>query len=180
MKIATNFVPPVQVLATRTAYVAWALALVFLSIAGIFWFDAQVKSEDISELRSRLAQIDARRKAMDVPPEIPSTEELAQLRTRVASVNSLSVTNGRRLVPLLVLFEELLPPPAWLVSLSYKAREGEVVLVAEAPRAEQLTAFLLQLEKSARFSETLLVRQTPLGRDERRTVQFEVRLKERL
>lgn len=180
MKIQTNFVVPVLPLARGMIAVGTTLALLLVGASIACWSDGLAKNEQIQESLERLAQLEARRAALGERPQLPPGPAMAALRERVASINALSIGNGRRLVPLLALFEELLPADAWLVSLSHKARDGEVILVAEAERAEQLTQFLLNLEKSSRFSEVLLLRQAPFGVEGRRTVQFELRLKERV
>jgi hypothetical protein len=179
MKIETNFTAPVHALAARIALAIWIVALVLAGGIIALWLDGSATRTQIGESTERLAQLEVRRAALGKQPDTPSAVEIAALRGRVATVNALSVTGGRRLVPLLALFEELLPADAWLVTLSHKARDGEVILVAEAAQAEQLTQFLLNLEKSTRFSEVLLSRQTPIGTEGRRAVQFELRLKER-
>lgn len=179
MKVETNFADPIRPVALGTALATWVLALVLAAAALALWLDGSATNADVREARARLRQLEARRAELRLPANGPSATDVAALQTRVATVNSLSVTNGRRIVPLLVLFEELLPADAWLVSLSHKARDGEIVLVAEAAQAEQLTQFLLGLEKSARFSEVLLLRQTPLTGEGRHGVQFELRLRER-
>jgi Tfp pilus assembly protein PilN len=86
----------------------------------------------------------------------------------------------RSVFSLLSDIEDLAPDQVWLSTILYRPRAAEVRLVAESESAEALTAFLLRLEKAARFSEVMLARQAHLGARERRTVQFEVRLKERL
>lgn len=179
MKIETNFTAPIRALAARAALATWVLALVLGGGAVALALDAAVKEAEVEESRERLAHLEARRAALGETPDLPSAAEIAALRERTATVNALSVTDGRRLTPLLALFEELLPEGAWLASLHYKGREGEIVLVAESERAEQLTEFLLQLERSLRFSEVLLSRQSPVGAKGRRVIQFELRLKER-
>lgn len=179
MKIQTNFVVPVRPLATRLLLAGAALGLLLAAAGTAFWWDGRAKGEQIQESLERLAQLEARRASLGERPVLPPVPAMAALRERVANINAMSVGNGRRLVPLLALFEELLPADAWLVSLNHKVREGEVVVVAEAERAEQLTQFLLNLEKSSRFAEVLLLRQAPFGTEGRRTVQFELRLKER-
>jgi hypothetical protein len=179
MKLETNFTAPIRALAVRTALTVWALALVLAIAMVALWVDAAAIRAQREESTDRLAQLEARRGTLGAQPATPSAGEIAALQTRVATVNALSVTGGRQIVALLALFEELLPSDAWLVSLSHKARDGEIVLVAEAAQAEQLTQFLLSLEKSSHFSEVLLSRQTPLVAEGHRGVQFELRLRER-
>src|SRR5437899_6529418 len=152
MKIETNFVPPIGGLAVRTATAIWVVALVLAGGVVALWVDAAMIQSQLPESTERLQQLEQRRASIAIPANMPSAADIAAMRSRVATANSLSVTGGRRLMPLLVLFEEMLPPDAWLVSASHKAREGEVVLVAEAGQAEELTKFLLNLEKSSRFS----------------------------
>lgn len=179
MRIETNFTAPVQALAARVVAITWALALALAAATAVLGFEARRLEGETLEARERLADVEARRAEIGPHPPVPGAEKIAALKRRVSTVNALSVTNGRGPVALLALLEALLPRKAWLVSFVHKARDGEVVLVAEARQAELLTRFLLELEKSARFSEVLLLRQTPLGRGGRRTVQFELRLKER-
>ncbi|MFL6711822.1 MAG: PilN domain-containing protein [Sulfurifustis sp.] len=179
MKVETNFADPIRPIALATTLATWFIAFMLAVAAVVLWLDASSRKADVREATVRLQQLEARRAELRVPANGPSGAEIAALQARVATVNALSVTNGRRIVPLLALFEQLLPADAWVVSLSHKARDGEIVLVAEAPQAEQLTQFLLGLEKSARFAEVLLLRQTPLTGEGRRGVQFELRLRER-
>ncbi|HZO01030.1 MAG TPA: PilN domain-containing protein, partial [Burkholderiales bacterium] len=70
-----------------------------------------------------------------------------------------------------------LPENVHLVSLQHRAREGEALLVAESPSAEALTAFLLRLEREARFDEVLLSKQGTANAPGASAVQFEIRVR---
>jgi hypothetical protein len=179
MKIETTFAPPVKQWARAATVASWATAVVVGLTALALWFNATIARTEARSLDDRIEQLEARRAEQKLPPALPSQAQLQTLQARVAAVNALSVTQGRRLLPLLVLLEELLPADTWLTSVHQSARTGEVVLVAEAEQAEGLTKLLLSLEKSKNFTEVLLVRQMPVGTEGRRHIQFEVRLKER-
>lgn len=178
MKIETNFTFAIRPFVNRVRATTVAVVPLLVICGVLVFIDAASRSSAIDETKERLTQLDARRAALGALPPLPSVAELERLKSRVAAINELSVTKGRRIVPLLVVVEELLPSDAWLVRLNYKAREGETVLVAEAERAETLAKLLVNLERSLRFSEVLLVRQAPQGIDGRRSVQFEIRLRE--
>jgi Tfp pilus assembly protein PilN len=179
MRITTNFTPPVHRLALPLAAAVWTGAAVLAVLLVGMTFGAGGDRAGMAELEERLAQIDARLKQVAVPENLPPAAELSALKQRVAAVNALSSTRGRAPAPLLGALEALIPERAWLAGIHYRAREGEVTLVAESDSAEALTQFLLNLEKSPRFSEVLLARQTPTGAHGGKAVQFEIRLRER-
>lgn len=74
----------------------------------------------------------------------------------------------------------LLPDEAYLVSLHYKQATGEAQVTAEAGSAEVLTEFLRGLEKDKGFSGVLLARQSQRISHDKKLVQFDLRIKERL
>ena len=74
------------------------------------------------------------------------------------------------------------PGPHLAAALRGSGQVGHVVRIdrlAEAGRAEMLTRFLLNLEKSGYFSEVLLTRQSLSKQRGRKRLQFELRLKEK-
>lgn len=177
MKITTNLVASPTRLVRPMAAVLWMLAGLFISVALWLAHAAIDTRDEIPALRERLAQLEQRQREITTP-EKPPAVELQGLKQRVAALNALSDNQGGSVTTLLVDLEQWLPDPVWLVSLHDRVKSGEVLLVAESESVEPLTAFLLRLERQPRFSEVLLVKQTPRSAP-RRSVQFEIRLKER-
>ena len=104
-------------------------------------------------------------------------EKLVALSSQVQALNGLTGTAGQPLPLLLAHLEKLLPDDAWLVSLQYRSREGEIKLVAEADRAELLTEFMNRLEQSGDFSKVLLTRQAQRTEGTQHAIQFEIQLR---
>lgn len=177
MKIATHFVPSPVRLVRPLAGVLWGVAGVLLVATLWLAHAALAMRHEIPELRERLSQLDRRQHDL-ATPDTPSAAALQDLKLKVAALNALSGAHGRSASSLLADLERWLPDQVWLVSLHDRAKDGEVLLVAESERVEPLTRFLLRLEQQARFSEVLLVKQTPQGAP-LKTIQFELRLKER-
>jgi hypothetical protein len=178
MKITTNFVHSPARLARPLATGLWVLVSMAALTGLSLWHAAIDLRNEIPDLRERLAQLDQRRLDLATQPVLPAAE-LRQLKQRVTALNDLSSNRGRSVGLLLADLEQWLPDQAWLVSLHDRAKAGEVLIVAESASAEPLTVFLLRLEQQTRrFSEVLLVKQTPQGAS-RNTIQFEIRLKER-
>lgn len=181
MKIATNFVRPVQQAAAPIAAALWLGA--FVLAAGAWWLldDAAALRGQLPELRQRLARIKtAAGHTVSAPPvQMPSAQELAQTRERVSRINAVAQTKGISSLSLLAALEVQLPAEAWLVSFRHRAAEGEVLLVAAAASADPLSGFLLRLERDSLFEEAMLMRELhPSGAGES-GVQFEIRLKVR-
>ena len=109
-----------------------------------------------------------------------SPEKLAALKKRVDLINQLSGYEAWPLPSLLAQLENTLPDDAQLANLHVRQRTGEVQIVVEGTRAETLSAFMVNLEKSGKFAEVLLTRQSQRTSEGRKLVQFEFRLKERL
>lgn len=177
MKITTNFVISPTRLVRPMAVVLWGLA--GLMAAATLWLTYAVidARHEIPALQERLAQLEQRQREITTP-EKPPAAELQGLKQRVTALNTLSGNRGGAVTTLLADLEQWLPDPVWLVSLHDRVKSGEVLLVAESESVAPLTAFLLRLEQQPRFSEVLLVKQTPRSAP-RRSVQFEIRLKER-
>jgi Tfp pilus assembly protein PilN len=177
MKITTNFVASPKHLVRPMAAVLWGMAGLVAAVA-LWLAQAAIDTRDeIPALRERLAQLEQRQREITTP-EKPPAAELQDLKQRVAALNALSGNRGRPVTTLLADLERWLPDQVWLVSLHDRVKGGEVLLVAEANSVEPLTVFLVRLEQQSRFSEVMLVKQTPQG-TQRRSIQFELRLKER-
>ena len=180
MKIETNFTPPLHRLAGPLAAASWGIAVALA--VGLAWlmFDAFERRGEMPELRERLAQLVSRQQQAEARNKLPPAAELEAVKRRVAALNGLLPAQTHSVFSLLDDLEELVPDRVWLSAVLYRPRAAEVRIVAESESAEALTGFLLGLEKAARFSEVMLTRQAQQGARERRTVQFELRLKERL
>lgn len=179
MKITASFVPRMHRLAMPIAVVNWALALI--TVAATFWLvsDALARKAERPVLEERLTQLERRIAELSTEVKGPSVSELAAMRQRVMAINTLSGVRGWPATTLLATLERLLPERASLVSLHHRLREGEVQLIAEAVTAETLTQFLMNLEKEPHFAEVLLAKQSHHAGSGSRTVQFELRLKEK-
>lgn len=178
MKITTNFVASPARLVRPMAAVLWGL--VCLVVAVVLWLAhaaVSVRSE-LPELRERLVQLEQRQRELINQERPPPVAELQDIQRRVTALNTLSGSRGRSVTSLLADLETWLPDQAWLVSVHDRTKDGEVLIVAESESVEPLTAFLLRLEQQPRFSEVLLVKQTPQGAPQK-SIQFEMRLKER-
>jgi Tfp pilus assembly protein PilN len=177
MKITTNFVASPTRLVRPLAAVLWGLVGLVVSVA-LWLAQAAIDARDeIPALRERLAQLEQRQREI-ATPEKPPAAELQDLKQRVAALNALSGNRGRPVTTLLADLERWLPDQVWLVSLHDRVKGGEVLIIVEANSVKPLTVFLVRLEQQPRFSEVLLVKQTPQG-TQRRSIQFELRLKER-
>ena len=178
MKITTNFVASPLRLVRPMAAVLSGLAC--LMVVVVLWLAQATISarHELPELHEHLAQLEQRRRELTNQEQPPPVVELQDVQRRVTALNTLSGNRGRSVTLLLVDLETWLPDQAWLVSVRDRARDGEVLIVAESESVEPLTAFLLRLEQQTRFSEVFLVKQAPQGAP-RRSIQFEIRLKER-
>ena len=103
--------------------------------------------------------------------------ELAAMRQRVSALNAYASVRGASTLRILNWLEGHLPDNVHLVSLHHKPREGELLLVAEAPSAEAFTAFLRIIEKEPWFSEVLLSKQAVRGQQGSGGLQFELRVR---
>ena len=175
MKISADFLDARPRLARPLAATLWSLALAAAFAAA--WLAAELVEMrgERPQLEARLARLDAQTAAApraDLPPAV----ELAALRERVHALNKLSGLRGWSTTQLLDWLGPRLPENVHLVSLQHRAREGEALLVAESPSAEALTAFLLRLEREARFDEVLLSKQGTANAPAT-GVQFEIRVR---
>jgi Fimbrial assembly protein (PilN) len=178
MKITTNFVASPTRLVRPMATVFWGLTCL-VALAALWLAQATINTRsELPELREHLLQLKQRQRQLVNQERSPPDAELRDIQRRVAALNTLSGSHGHSVTTLLADLETWLPSQAWLVSVHDRARNGEVLIVSECESVEPLTAFLLRLEQQSRFSEVLLVKQTPRGAP-RKSVQFEIRLKER-
>lgn len=178
MRIETNFAPPrINLVPWLFGAVLAASAVLLVLTMSLVTQGLEVRSE-LPAIQERLAKLDDRLAMEPQRPDMPTAEQLRILRVRVAALNVVGSGRGLSVTGLLAKLEVLLPDRAMLVSLHQRRREGVVQLIAEAPSADPLTAFLRKLEQDPQFVEVLLVRQVPAS--DRTGVQFELRLKERL
>jgi hypothetical protein len=177
MRIVTDFAPtrinlvPTLLITTMilgAVLVVWTVRLVAIT------YDLRSETH---VLQQRLPKLDERLAAQPAPSDLPSSQELAALRRRVAAVNAQIAGYGMSVSALLIKLESMLPDQAIILSLQQRRREGEIQMQVEAPNTEPLTLFLSRLEKDPQFAEVQLVRQVQ-ARD-RPGIQFELRLKER-
>lgn len=180
MRLHTNFIAsPIRwlpLLLTGLAVLVLVLAAVAAGSMAYTWRLMQT----LPELEARHAQLQARRREIDEPADLPDRAALAALRDEVAVMRGLMGARGWPLGTLLARLETLLPAEVSLSALHVDAREGAVTLVAESGSVEALTGFLLQLEREPHFAHVLLVRQSRLGRVGEGRVQFEIQVQERL
>lgn len=160
-------------------FVMW---LATLGLAGVAWW----LIDDASELRGELPQLQLRFERMQTGGSViatqqhmPSAQELAETRERVAKINAAAQTKGLPTSALLTELEKQLPPAAWLTSFHHRATEGEVLLLASAANADPLSAFLLKLEQNPLFDQVMLMRELHPPGAGQPGVQFEIRLKVR-
>lgn len=178
MKISTNFVRPAQRATLSLVAAFWAMSIAF--IAGAWWLidDASDARGELPDLRQRLVKMGTRTVGFQ-PQQMPSAEELARTRERVAKINAAAQTKGAPTLSVLAELEAQLPPQAWLVSFHHRAAVGEVQLVVAAAKADTLASFLLALERDPLFAEAMLVRELQTSGDGRAGAQYEIRLKVR-
>lgn len=178
MKLTTNFVHPVGDAAPILAAASWVVVLMALASTIALAVNAYTLRGEIPALNEHLTRVQAQARAAKTD-DPPPRAQLTALKRRVALLNGLAGGRGQLFSVLLTRLEPLMPAETYLVSLHYRQRAGETQLVAEAQRAEVLTRFLLNLEKSEYFSEVLLTRQSLRTVRGRKRLQFELRLKEK-
>lgn len=179
MKIPTNFAKPVQNAVMPVAMATWAAALCLSAGAWMLIAEAMELRAELPQLRERLERFEAGKKPVVGRKQLPSMQELAETRTRVAKVNAVTQAKGMSASVLLGELEALLPSDAWLTSIHHRATEGEAVLVASAASSAPLSAFLLKLEHAPLFEEVMLMREMQSRGNRKPAIQFEIRLKVR-
>lgn len=146
-------------------------------IATLLYASARQVSAELPALEEQFSRYRSRETSM--PGVLPPHDKLVALQSQVLALNGLTGTAGQSLPLLLARLEKLIPDRVWLVSLQYRAREGETKLVAEADRAELLTEFMDRLDRSGHFSQVLLTRQAQRSEDAKHAIQFEIQLREK-
>jgi len=171
MKIRTNFTEPRDWLVPVLVSSIWMSALAMLLLAIYLMISGMEYRSERSQLETRLTQLQAQ--AVARPDRLPSNEILVRLRQEIRSINTLTGQAGMPLASLLTRLEKLIPPDASLVSLSYRARDGEAKLLVTAAQSGSLTRFMERLEQSGDFSRVLLTRQSSGPQN---AIQFEIQL----
>jgi len=178
MKITTNF-------AASPGRMAPYLAIMFLLFAAMAAISALVLLISANQIRAEVPMLEeqlARYRSREIPmsANLLPHDKLVMLHDRVSALNGLTGTAGQAFPLLLAHLEKLIPDGAWLVTLQYRAREGETKLVAEADRAELLTEFMNRMEQSGYFPQVLLTRQAQRSGVGQHAIQFEIQLREKL
>lgn len=174
MRIATNFVHPLQRMVMPAVAVIWAAVIAFA--AGTLWLahKGEELRSDLPQLRIRLAHVEAQKPVAQV--HLLPMKELIETRERVASINAAAQARGLSTLMLLADLEKQLPRDAWLTSFHHRAPEGEVQLIASAARSDPLSDFLQRLEHDPSFDEVMLLREVR-ERAPGSGVHYEIRLK---
>ena len=178
MKIRTNLLQAQRPFAARLVAVpAWLLATVLGIGASLVIVDAFGLRAARVEFEAHLARIESARTSAAQTSALPAAAELEAMTRRVSALNALTGVARPDTAELLIWLETHLPEDVQLTRVHHRAREGNVLLVAEAWRAEPLAKLLGDLEKAPHFDAVLLVRQgtrSVQGRGE--MVQFEIRI----
>lgn len=178
MKLRTNFVVPAGRYAPYLAGIVWLMALVFFTIAidtAISGYQARIERLELAE---RLVEVTSRAQKHTDVQQLPY-EKLADLKRRVATINSMTGAHGRPLTALLATIESLIPDHVYIVQLQHKSQTGEMRIVAESEKTESLSRFFQKLEESPVFADVLLKRQANTTQGGRTVTQFVLDLKER-
>lgn len=175
MRLTISFVRPPGRLAPWFAG-GLLIASLLLMVAALAFVASAVRLRgDHAQLEQRVEQ--AQRVADGLTAvALPPRHELTALRARVFTLNQLTGTGGMSPQEALRHLEENLPDQVALTGLRYQRRQGELVIVAEAPRSDLLTDTLQKLERDPAFREVRLIRQGERS-GERGGVQFELRLR---
>ena len=131
------------------------------------------------DLRVRLDQLNQRQQlAKPLQIKTVSKEQMANLRARVMSINSLPGAQAQQISSHLARFERLLPKNAYFLRLHHQQKRGQITLVAESPSIESLTGFLSKLEADPAIKDVLLQKQRQLSNDNNSRLQFEILIRE--
>lgn len=178
MKIRTNLLQGHRPFAVHlVAGPAWLLAAALGIGASVLVADTFGLRAGRVELEQHLVRVDTARAGAAATASLPPAAELDAMTRRVAALNALAEVSGLDTAELLLWLEAHLPEDVQLTRLHHRAREGSVLLVAEAWRAEPLAKLLGELEKAPHVDAVLLVRQGTRGVQGRgEMVQFEIRI----
>ena len=187
MKIKAHFIPT-RPSAWPLAIGLWAAALGYAVAAVMLSSNRARLQAETAALQARLTQLNVQAAALTPPVALPAPPELQALSRRVAAINALTASRGLATPEVLAWFEAHLPEDVRLLSLDHKARDGEILFVAEARNGESITRLLRDLEDDKRLSDVLLSRQgtqpgttpnnQPGGQDSP-GVRFEVRIRQK-
>lgn len=173
MKIKTNFVAGVQPLLAPLAIVVWSSAL--LVFAGLLWliFDGLAARNELPGLRQQLSEFEPV-PAATPQQQLPADPELRQTRKQVARLNAITQSRGLSTLALLAKLEALLPDDTVLAAVHHRAKEGELLLLAQGANAELLSKFLQRLEEDEQLESVVLTHQKEVKDGEKIVVQFEI------
>ena len=176
MRISASLLGSRAPLALPLAALLWSLAAILAIVALVLVAAALEMRAERPRLEQQRARVDEQLQAAAPGNTRVPAAELAAMRQRVSALNAFASTRGVSTLRILNWLERHMPDNVHLASLHHKPREGELLLVAEAPSAEAFTAFLRIIEKEPWFSEVLLskqaVRSQPGG-----GLQFELRVR---
>lgn len=175
MRITANLLGARVQLALPLVALLWAVSATLVVAALALAASALEMRSERPRLEQRVARVDEQLAAAAPHNGLPPAAELAAMRQRVSALNAYASTRGAGTLRILRWLEARLPDNVQLVSLHHKPREGELLLVAEAPSAEAFTAFLRILEREPWFSEVLLSKQAARGGGG--ALQFELRVR---
>ena len=156
----------------------WSLAAGCAALAGWFAVDAMTTRDELPILTRRLSNLEREhRAATGTSQAMPAPADLQAMRSRVSRLNTVSIVRGWSSAEVLSWLESHMSAEVRLVSFHHKAREAEVLLVAEAENAAVLTAFLSRLEREPKFAEVLLSKQASRTQETGQSVQFEIKVR---
>ena len=157
---------------------AWGLVASLAVLAAWLATDALATRDELPVLTRRLSNLEHEYKTVAVASKsLPTPAELQAMRSRVSRLNAVSLVRGWSSAEILSWLESHMNEDVHLVSFHHKAREPELLIVAEAQNAAVLTAFLSRLEREPGFSEVLLSKQSSRAENSAPTVQFEIKVR---
>lgn len=179
MKLKTNFIKPVSGGVAVIGSILWSTSILALIIAMWLLGSVDAMRQQNQELRGRLDQLIQRQQSeMASQNKTVAKEQMADLRARVISLNSLPGAQLQYVSSHLARFERLLPEDAYFLRLHHEQKRGQITLVAESPSIESLTGFLRKLEADPAIQDVLLQKQRQLDSDNNSRLQFEILIRE--
>src|SRR5262249_33120786 len=140
-RIRTSFVDaPAR---TRLVLIGtWGLVTCLVALGGWLAADTLATRDQLPILTRRLSNLEREHRAAESSAQAsPAPTELQAMRSRVSRLNTVSIVRGWSSAEVLSWLEAHMSDEVRLVSFHHKAREAEVLLVAEADNAAVLTAF---------------------------------------
>lgn len=178
MKIKTNFIDGIS---------SWLLPVFLLTGSGIlllgavlFWlqWNTAVLKADLPQVTEKLPELE-RLIAAAGKQEMPAPAQLREMQVRVAGLNAIPQGRGLSSLQILAKLEALLPDQVVLTAVHHRAKEREVLLLAQANTTEALSQFLLKLERDDQLEAVVLAQQKEVEQSGKSVVQFEIRFKVR-